>query len=112
MARFDFIEGDRQSYTAFVSGGLEIHRTKLEPADELYAEHKGTLLSPPDIADLESMPAWTRHRLRIHPGKSQDVFVSGLGWIQANGKTGATVDIHAPRGVKVMLRDSILGTGN
>ncbi len=112
MARFDFIEGDRQSFTAFVSGGIEIHRTKLERADELYAEHKGTLLSPPDEEGLASLPAWTRHRLRIQAGKSQDVFVSGLGWVQANGKSGATVDVYAPKGVKVMLRDSILGNGN
>ncbi|MFD0674086.1 ribosome biogenesis GTPase YqeH [Cohnella sp. GCM10027633] len=111
MARFDFVEGDRQSFTAFVSGGLNIHRTKMERADELYAEHKGTMLSPPELADLDALPAWTRHRLRIQPGKAQDIFVSGLGWIQANGTSGATVDVYAPRGVKVMLRDCILGNG-
>ncbi|MFC5532059.1 ribosome biogenesis GTPase YqeH [Cohnella yongneupensis] len=112
LARFDFVEGDRQSFTAFVSSGLTIHRTKLERADELYAEHKGTLLTPPEVADLDKLPAWTRHRLRIPSGKSQDIFISGLGWIQANGTSGATVDVHAPRGVKVMLRDCILGSGN
>ena len=109
LARFDFIEGERQSFTAFVAGGLNIHRTKLERADELYAEHKGTLLSPPDASEIDELPAWTRHRLRIAPGKPQDVFVSGLGWIQANGTSGATVDVYAPKGVKVMLRDCVLG---
>lgn len=111
MARFDFVEGDRQSFTAFVSSALDIHRTKLERADELYTEHKGVMLSPPETADLDALPPWTRHRLRIKPGKAQDIFVSGLGWIQANGTSGATVDIHAPRGVKVMLRDCILSNG-
>ena len=37
MARFDFVEGDRQSFTCFISTALDIHRTKLERADELYA---------------------------------------------------------------------------
>lgn len=109
LARFDFVEGDRQSFTAFVSGGLNIHRTKLERADELYAEHRGTMLSPPDASEIDALPAWSRHRLRIPAGKPQDVFISGLGWIQANGTAGATVDVYAPKGVKVMLRDCVLG---
>ncbi|WEK53108.1 MAG: ribosome biogenesis GTPase YqeH [Candidatus Cohnella colombiensis] len=108
LVRFDFIEGERQSFTAYVASELKIHRTKLERADELYAEHRGVMLSPPDLADLETLPAWTRHRLRIDSGSSQDIFISGLGWIQANGTSGATVDVYAPRGVKVMLRDSML----
>lgn len=108
LVRFDFVEGDRQSFTVYVSGALPIHRTKMERADELYAEHRGVMLSPPNLEDLESMPPWTRHRLRIQPNTEQDVFISGLGWIQANGSTGATVDVYAPRGIKVMLRDSIL----
>jgi 30S ribosome assembly GTPase len=110
MARFDFVEGDHQPFTAYVSSGLNIHRTKLERADELYAEHRGTLLSPPSVAGLDDLPAWTKHRLNIKQGKAQDIFISGLGWIQTNGKAAATVDIHAPRGVKVMLRECILGS--
>ncbi|WP_373231778.1 ribosome biogenesis GTPase YqeH [Cohnella sp.] len=108
LARFDFVEGQRQSFTAYLSSGLPVHRTKLERADELYAEHRGVMLSPPSLEDLESMPPWTRHRLRVPPNSKQDVFISGIGWIQTNGTTGSTLDVHVPRGVKVMLRESIL----
>ncbi|KIL37698.1 GTPase [Cohnella kolymensis] len=108
LVRFDFVEGERQSFTVYVSGGLPIHRTKMEKADALYAEHRGVMLAPPNLEGLEGMPPWTRHRLRIQPNTEQDVFISGLGWIQANGSSGATVDVYAPRGIKVMLRDSIL----
>lgn len=108
LARFDFVEGERQSFTAYVSSGLKIHRTKLERADELYADHKGEMLSPPSKEHLDDMPTWTRHRLRVQPGENLDVFVSGLGWIQVNGKTGAVLDVHAPKGVKVMLREAML----
>jgi ribosome biogenesis GTPase YqeH len=108
LVRFDFVEGAHQSFTVYISSGIPVHRTKLERADSLYEEHKGTLLAPPDAEELESIPPWTRHRLRIAPGQPQDIFVSGLGWIQANGTSGAVVDIHAPRGIKVMLREPIL----
>lgn len=108
MVRFDFVEGDRQSFTAYISSALPIHRTKLERADELYAEHKGVMLSPPNREELERMPPWTRHRLRILPDKQYDVFISGMGWVKTNGKTGATIDVHAPRGIKVNLRECML----
>lgn len=108
LARFDFVEGDHQSFTAYVSQGLPIHRTKLEKADELYETHKGEMLAPPSREGLESVPPWTRHTLRIQPNSDTDVFVSGLGWIRANGKSGALVDVYAPKGVKVLLRDAIV----
>ena len=108
LARFDFVEGDHQSFTAYVSQGLPIHRTKLEKADELYEAHKGEMLAPPSREGLESVPPWTRHTLRIQPNSDADVFVSGLGWIRANGKSGALVDVYAPKGVKVLLRDAIV----
>ncbi|MBW5444970.1 ribosome biogenesis GTPase YqeH [Cohnella sp. CFH 77786] len=108
LARFDFVEGEHQSFTVYASSGIPVHRTKLERADELYAEHKGVMLAPPALEDLASLPPWTRHRLRIPRGLKQDIFISGLGWIKANGSSGAIVDVFAPRGIKVMLRDSMI----
>ena len=108
LARFDFLEGERQSFTIYLSGGVPVHRTKLERADDVYAEHKGKMLSPPDEEGLAALPEWTRHRLKIPKGAGKDLFVSGLGWIQANGAGGALVDLFAPKGVRVLLRDSML----
>lgn len=108
LARFDFVEGERQSFTLYISNALHVHRTKLERADELYDEHKGELLGAPTRDELASIPEWTRHSLRVKQGAKQDVFISGLGWIQANGMRGALIDIYAPKGVKVMLRDSMI----
>lgn len=108
LARFDFVEGERQSFTAYVSSGIPVHRTKLERADELYAEHKGGMLSPPSREELNVLPAWTRHRLRIPKERQQDIFVSGLGWIKANGTSGALVDLFAPKGIGVHLRASMI----
>ncbi|MFS0727474.1 ribosome biogenesis GTPase YqeH [Paenibacillus sp. 1P07SE] len=108
LARFDFVQGERQSFTVYIASGIKPHRTKLERADELYQEHAGTLLAPPDAEQLSEIPEWTRHSLRIPRDSRQDIFISGLGWIQANGKTGALVDVYAPKGVKVLLRDAII----
>ena len=108
IARFDFVEGERQSFTFYVSNALNIHRTKLEKADELYEQHKGELLGGPSKDELESIPAWTRHSLRVKRGQFQDVYISGLGWIQVNSDSGALLEIYAPKGIKVLLRDSMI----
>jgi hypothetical protein len=110
LARFDFLRGERQSFTCYAANALKIHRTKLERANELYEEHKGGLLSPPSAAELDSLPRWTRHQFRIAPGARQDVAISGLGWIKVNGQAGALVDVYAPQGVRVVLRNSLIGS--
>lgn len=108
LARFDFLEGERQSFTIYISGGIPVHRTKLERAGEMFEEHKGRMLSPPDEQGLAALPEWTRHRLRIPRGAKQDIFISGLGWIKVNGTSGALVDVFAPKGIRVLLRDSMI----
>ena len=46
LARFDFISGERSSFTIHVSNDLQIHRTKLSNADALYKNHIGEMLIP------------------------------------------------------------------
>jgi len=108
LVRFDFVAGERQSFTAYVSPALRVHRTKLERADELFAAQRGKLLVPPAEEDLGLMPPLERHELRIRPNQFRDVFVSGLGWIKANSTAGALIAVHAPRGVRVGLREVML----
>lgn len=108
MARFDFVKGNRQSFTCYVSGGVNIHRTKLERADELFAEHKGELLTPPVLEDVEALPEWTKHPIRAKQGAETEILISGLGWITVNSNEGADIVIHAPKGVKVAVRSPLL----
>ncbi|WP_141336044.1 ribosome biogenesis GTPase YqeH [Paenibacillus sp. tmac-D7] len=108
LVRFDFVQGERQSFTFYTSNGLKAHRTKLERADELYAEHKGVLLSPPTLEELEELPPLVKHTIRIPKGKPSDVSISGLGWVKANSEAGADLVIHVPKGVKVALRESLI----
>ncbi|WP_274651985.1 ribosome biogenesis GTPase YqeH [Paenibacillus humicola] len=108
LARIDFVEGARQSFTLYISNALSVHRTKLERADELYAEHRGEMLAPPSREQLADMPEWTRHRLTVKRGGDNDVFISGLGWVHVNGGEGALIDVFAPKGVRVLLRDALI----
>ncbi|MDF2926762.1 MAG: GTPase [Paenibacillaceae bacterium] len=108
MARFDFVKGNRQSFTVYMSNGVNIHRTKLERADELFAEHKGELLTPPVLEDVEALPSWIKHPVRTKRGVETEILISGLGWITVNNTDGCELIIHAPRGVKVAVRPPVV----
>ena len=66
------------------------------------------MLGGPSREELADIPAWTRHTLRVKRGQYNDVYISGLGWIQVNSDSGALLDIYAPKGIKVILRDSMI----
>lgn len=106
LARFDFIQGDRSSFNLYVANGLQIHRTKLANADELYAKHLGEMLSPPSAASLETLPPLVRHEFSIKQAKT-DIVISGLGWITIQHEN-VQIAVHAPKGVNVMIRPSLI----
>lgn len=106
LGRFDFISGARSSFTIHVSNELSIHRTKLSNADNLYKEHLGGMLSPPSGESLESLPPFVRHEFSIKKAKT-DIVISGLGWITIQ-HPNVVVAVHAPRGVDVVLRPSLI----
>jgi len=108
LVRFDYVEGGHRPFTCYTSPKLPIHRTKLEKADALYAEHAGELLRPPGRDELAQMPPLVRHRFRIRAGEAADVVVAGLGWVRVHGEGGATVDVHAPKGVRAGLRPAMI----
>lgn len=108
MARFDFVKGERQSFTCYLAGGMSVHRTKLERADELYSEQLGGVLTPPRKEDAASLPPLVKHALHVPRGVKQDVLISGLGWIKLNSDVGAELAVYAPKGVKVIMREALI----
>ncbi|MEI7026863.1 ribosome biogenesis GTPase YqeH [Paenibacillus sp. y28] len=108
LARMDFVRGEHQSFTCYVANSLGIHRTKLERADELYANHQGEMLSPPDKEGLEKLPPLSKQAVRIPRGGQQDVLISGIGWIKVNSDAGCELNIYVPKGVKVAIRPSLI----
>ncbi len=72
----------------------------------LYKEHLGGMLSPPSGESLETLPPFVRHEFSIKKAKT-DIVISGLGWITIQ-HPNVVVAIHAPRGVDVVLRPSLI----
>lgn len=105
LARFDFISGERTSFQVYVSNRLDIHRTKLSNADNLYEKHKGVMLAPPSMDSLEDFPTFVRHEFSIKDDKT-DIVISGLGWITVQQR--GVIAVHAPRGVDVVVRPSLI----
>jgi 30S ribosome assembly GTPase len=106
LARFDYLSGGRRSFTCYLSNELNIHRTKLENADELYKNHVGEMLTPPREEQVHEFPELVRYEFTIKEPKTDIVF-SGLGWMTVN-EAGAKVAAHVPKGVQVMLRKSLI----
>ena len=106
LARLDYVSGGRRSLTCYLSNELNIHRTKLENADELYKNHAGELLTPPRPDQLEEFPKLIPHEFTLKEGK-MDIVFSGLGWVTVN-EPGAKVVAHVPKGVNVIVRKSLI----
>lgn len=104
LARFDYVSGEKQGFTAYFDNNLKIHRTKLEGATDFYDKHKGTLLTPPHVKDMTNFPKLIRHEFTIY--EKTDVVFSGLGWIRVAGK--AQICAWAPEGVGVVLRKALI----
>ncbi|GLB58283.1 ribosome biogenesis GTPase YqeH [Cytobacillus sp. NCCP-133] len=106
LARFDYISGGRRSFVCHFSNDLNIHRTKMEKADELYENHAGEMLTPPRKEQMETFPELVRHEFSIKEPKTDIVF-SGLGWITVND-AGAKVAAYVPKGVHALIRKSLI----
>ncbi|WP_211226525.1 ribosome biogenesis GTPase YqeH [Pontibacillus halophilus] len=106
LARLDFEKGERSSFICHLSNDIHIHRTKLENADELYQQHVGELLSPPDEETRKNLPPLTPQSFAIKEAKTDIVF-SGLGWVTVP-EGNVTVTAHVPEGVRVSIRPSLI----
>ncbi|PRO65075.1 ribosome biogenesis GTPase YqeH [Alkalicoccus urumqiensis] len=104
LGRVDFHAGEDASFIVYASNEIPLHRTKTEKADQLYADHAGTMLSPP--ADAETLGGMKMQEWRI-PSEKTDIVFAGLGWVTVQGGP-VTVRTHAPDGIGVTIRESII----
>jgi hypothetical protein len=106
LARLDFLKGEKQSFVCYFSNELQIHRTKLEKADELYKNHAGKLLSPPGPESMELLPSFLESDFHIKNEKTDIVF-PGLGWVTID-QPDTVVTAHSPKGVAVTKRKALI----
>ena len=103
LARMDFISGNPAGYTCYFSRSINVHRTKTKKADALYNTHQ--TLSPciQEITKIEDMKTYEF----TLPKAKVDIVISGLGFITTKNPK-AIIAILAPKGVSVVLRESLL----
>ena len=104
LARFDFIQGERSSFIAYLANDLEIHRTKLEKATEFYGKHVGGLLQPPRPDEVGNFPELARFEFSVK--ENTDIVFAGLGWISISKP--CVVAGWAPKGVDVIRRRALI----
>ncbi|MDR2976131.1 MAG: ribosome biogenesis GTPase YqeH [Streptococcaceae bacterium] len=98
LARFDLIKSSKQGLTTYFDNELDIHRTKLENADEFFERHAGEILKPTAKGRLV--------RKEFSVKDKSDLVISGLGWVCVPEK--ATVAVWAPEGVDVLIRKALI----
>jgi ribosome biogenesis GTPase YqeH len=102
LARVDFVKGDNTSFICYFSEFLNIHRTKLEKADELYKNHVTTLLTPP--FEGESFPL-KKHTFVLN-GNKQDLVLPGLGFITVKGQV--TIQVYTKEETTPYIREALI----
>lgn len=105
LARVDYLKGGKRPLVCYFSNELNIHRTKLEKADDLWKKQIGVLLTPPspdDPFDFEQLKT-----VHLSTGnEKKDIMISGLGFVTV--EAGAELNIIVPQKVDVTLRPSIM----
>ena len=84
LLRIDYINGDKNSFTFFVSNELEIEKK--------------------DIGRCESLKELPKKTIEV--GYHQDLVINGLGFIKITEK--ALVDVYTLNNVEVFVRDSLI----
>lgn len=106
LARIDVVNSQQVStaLTFYVSQDLYLHRTKTEKADEFYHKHVGGLLTPPNEDSAEHFDTLVPRTYQFKD--TQDISISGLGWLTANAD--CEIRIWTPKHISVSIRPSII----
>lgn len=108
LARFDFLSGEKSSknnISTYFSNKLNIHRTKLSNAENLYSTKLYSLLTPP-FSSAEALPKMKVTEFKARDGAKYDIVISGLGFISLRGPFH--IKAWAPVMVGVYIRDAII----
>lgn len=108
LARFDFISGERggkNNVVLYFSNKLNIHRTKMENADEFYKTKQYTLLTPP-FSSSENLPKFGLTEFHMRDNEKYDIVISGLGFISL--RAPFHIKVYAPIMVGIYVRKAII----
>lgn len=101
LVRLDFIGCQSASIVFYIFDECEIHRGKVEGADERWLNHYGTLYQPTPIEK-----DFTKTKTQKIADK-MDIVIDGLGWVSVSGNISEIV-VSYPRNVHVTFRKAML----
>lgn len=103
LARIDFLTGEKTSFVCYFGEGLNIHRTKLEKADELYKNQLGLMLTPPFEAQAFNLKS---HGFKLMGHTKHDIVIPGLGFITVKGNM--TIKVHVHEALTPYIREALI----
>lgn len=108
LACFSFISGQKTGFNCFMNNELEIHRTKLERAENLFDDHFNDDLLVPKTNDIEKFSDFKIHRFTFNKDDGKkDIVILGLGWITFEA-VDQMIEIAVSKHVKIVVRDAII----
>lgn len=103
IARLDFVKGRRTGFTFYVSNEVDLHRTKLERANEVFRGLiSGKKIKPISIY-VKGVEELEEFEFTLPENQEVDIMISGYAWIKVHGQ-GQSIHVLAPRGVDVIVR--------
>lgn len=103
LARVDFVKGDQANFVCYISEQLNIHRTKLEKADNLYNTSLYNVLTPPFTGEEYPLK---KHKFSIKNDKKYDIVLPGLGFITVIGN--ATLEVYTHIKSTPYIREALI----
>ena len=101
LARIDLYDCDKASIVFYISESLNIHRSKVENADDNWQKHYGKLFEPTAINDEWRVQTYQKEEDKI------DIVIYGLGWFSLHGDISKIV-VKANKEVNVVYRKAML----
>lgn len=104
LVRFDFFDCSKVSVLCYFSPALDIHRGKIENADDLWFNHFNELLFPVISSSFSEMK---KYALTKKEDNKIDIVIPGLGWICLSGDV-KKIDVYVDKKIDVIYRKAMI----
>lgn len=104
LCRIDILNAQPASAVFYCSNLLELHRGRVDKADELWQKHYGELLQP--VPTTAPVNQWKR-TLLTPLGEKEDIVIPGIGWMSLNGNYDQIVVTH-PQEIEIKQRKAMI----
>ena len=101
LAQVYLLGCEKASAVFWLSGRLNVHRTKAKNGEKVWKEHLGR-----DFVPVPSVKEYSSRSYALKEDKT-DIVIEGLGWVCVSGKA-STVKVIAPKGVNVAFRRAMI----